>query len=171
LSGVIPTNIPAAPQLVISRPDLPNPYSMEWSLEVQHQLSNNMSVSLGYLGSHSLRLPVELNNDLRPPTATLPDGTSNYQVGVPGVPLAQVLYDPNYAQIFITSPIGNANYNSGLLTFRRNVSHGIGAQVNYTFSRGIDNNVGLSTNSTPEDEYHPELDRSVSSESATHRLI
>ncbi|GBC76803.1 hypothetical protein HRbin08_00271 [bacterium HR08] len=160
LRGIIPSG-PAALFVVISAPDLPNPYAQQWSLEVERQVTPSWAVTIGYSGLRSFKLPLLINHNLRPAVAKLPSGKNDYQ--------AQ-LYDPRFGVTYIGQPFGYSIYHAGTLTVRRMFARHIGLTANYVFSRAIDNGAGNSTFIAPEDPYNTRLDRALSAEHAKHRF-
>jgi hypothetical protein len=159
--GAIPTG-PSPQFVVISAPDLPNPYAQQWSVEIERQLSASWAVTVGYSGLRSFKLPLLINHNLRPAVARLPNGKNDYQGR---------LYDTRFGVTYIGQPIGYSIYHAGTLTVRRAFARHIGLTANYVFSRAIDNGAGNSTFITPEDPYNTRLDRALSAEHATHRFI
>lgn len=159
--GVIPT-APSPQFMVISAPDIPNPYAQQWSLEVERQLSPSWVVTISYSGLRSFKLPLLVNHNLRPAVARLPNGKNDYQGR---------LYDTRFGVTYIGQPIGYSIYHAGTLTVRRVFARHFGITANYVFSRAIDNGAGNSTFIAPEDPYNTRLDRGLSAEHAKHRFI
>ncbi len=162
------TVAPAGPAVSVQNPTLPNPYAEQWGLDIEYRIGPSLTLSVGYSGLRGLRLPVSINRNLRPATASLPNGKSDYQVV--GANAASRLYDPRYAYAYIIDPIGSSFYNGATLTVRKVFArhHSFGA--NFVFSRNIDDFGARSITTAPEDSYNVRGDRSVSSEHAKHRL-
>ena len=102
------------------------PQYQEWNLQVQHQIGNNMSVLGNYFGTHGIYIPIT-------------DGGVNaydpFGVNI-GFPSARLNNGINIANETRTGAISNSNgMNIG---FRRRFSHGIQAQINYTWAHGMD---------------------------------
>jgi len=59
---------PAAASNFFYDPLYQDPYSLQWNLEVQRELARNLTLSAGYVGSHTLRLSVsgDYNTALTP---------------------------------------------------------------------------------------------------------
>jgi len=159
--GVIPTG-PSPQFVVISAPDIPNPYAQQWSLEIERQLSSSWAVTIGYSGLRSFKLPLLINHNLRPAASRLPNGKNDYQGR---------LYDTRFGVTYIGQPIGYSIYHAGTLTVRRAFARHFGLTANYVFSRAIDHGAGNSTFIAPEDPYNTRLDRGLSAEHAKHRVI
>jgi len=72
-------------------------------------------------------------------------------------------YDSDQAQVeFMRTYIGYANYNAGVLTLSKNMSHGLSLSANYTYAKALDdglsnqNNAGFYSNSfNPSVQYGP----------------
>lgn len=167
LRGIVPS-APAALFVVVSAPDLPNPYAQQWSLEIERQVTPSWAVTVGYAGLRSFKLPLLINRNLKPAQATLPTGENDYQAAGPGA--AERLWDPRFGVTYIGQPVGYSIYHAGTLTVRRTFARHFGLVANYVFSRAIDNGAGNSTFIAPEDPYNTRLDRALSAEHAKHRF-
>jgi hypothetical protein len=153
-----------AASLVINRPDPPNPYALQWGVEIQRELWGGVSMEIGYAGVRGLKMPVAINTNLMPAAATLPSGKNDYQF-----PARR--WDPNFSTIYVLSPLGSSIYHGLTLSVRRQWARGIGMVVNYAFSKTIDNNQGPGTFTAPEDPYRLDLDRAVSADDLPHRVV
>jgi hypothetical protein len=100
---------------------------MNWNLTVEHQLSNDLLVRVGYVASKGTHLSynTDVNAPLPSPTATADDEDARrpYQ---------------QYQQITQDASDGNSIYNSLQLGVEKRFSHGVTASANYTWSRSID---------------------------------
>ncbi len=101
-----------------------NPYSMQWNVGVEHQLSVATTISVNYVGSGSRRLDV--------------GGYYNVaQTPGPGDPRLRSLY-PYIAPTFYDRSIGKADYNAFQFTLNKRFTKGLAYQVAYTWSKSID---------------------------------
>jgi hypothetical protein len=100
---------------------------MNWNFTVEHQLTNDLLVRAGYVGSKGTHL--SYNTDVNAPlpsadaTADNEDARRPYQ---------------EYQQITQDASNGNSIYNSLQLGVEKRFSHGVTASANYTWSRSID---------------------------------
>ena len=121
--------------------DFVNPLVHEGELTLERQLPGSMSLSVGYVFSRALHLPVFVDANLAPATTT-----ESYAVLNSSGSLAQTISVPFYTQrlnpqtgIIATGySVVNSWYNGLLVTLRRPLSHGIELLANYTFSKSID---------------------------------
>jgi hypothetical protein len=150
--------------LSISRPDMPNPYAMNWGVEIQREVGAGWVVELNYTGTRALKMPVFIDTNLMPAVAKLPNGKNDYQF-----PTRR--YDPNFSTINILFPIGASIYHGGTVTVRRSFARRVGLVANYTFSKAIDNNQSPGTLFAPEDQHRIDLDRAVSADDLPHRFV
>lgn len=141
--------------------------SQQWNLEIQRQVTNNLALSIGYLGSYSDRLDeTGLWN-----TATTPG---------PGTPAQVNALRPAPwwgGTNFLGTSTGNANYNALEVKLERRFAQGLYALVSYTWSKTIDTGSSgwfAAENGTAsgqlQDYYHPNGSRSVSSYDIPHFL-
>ena len=121
-------------------PDFVNPLVHEGELTLEHALPGSMSVSASYVFSRALRLPMFIDTNLQPATAT-----KNYDItNVSGV-TQSTFSEPFYTtRIDPTGPIltgfsdVNSWYNSMVLTLRRTMSKGLEFTVNYSLAKAVD---------------------------------
>jgi hypothetical protein len=168
-SGTIPTALPSGQQLTIESPNLPNPYARQWGTEIEYQIYPELTIALGYSVLQGVRLPAGINRNLRPATATLPNGLPDYQAV--GTDAAAHLYDSRDAGVYVVQPVGSSLYNAGTVTLRKRLARNYSFALNYVFSKNLDDNSALATTAYPSDPLHIGRDWSVSSESAKHRLV
>ncbi len=164
---IIPSG-PAALFVVVSAPDIPNPYAQQWGLEIEKQLSSTLALTVGYSGLRSFKLPLLINHNLKPAVTKLPSGKNDYQAVGPTA--VDRLWDPRFGVTFIGQPIGFSAYHAGILTLRKSFVQNFGLTVNYVFSKAMDNGAGNSTFIAPEDPYDTRREWALSAEHAKHRL-
>jgi hypothetical protein len=151
-------------------PNRKDPRSQEWNVEIQRQMTRNLALSVGYVGSYSDRLDeTGLFN-----TATTPG---------PGTP-AQVAQRQPFPWItgtpFFGTDRGNANYNALQVKLDHRWANGLQYLVSYTWSKAIDagssgwfaaeNGSGAGGSSSLQNYYDPNGSRSVSSYDIPHFL-
>lgn len=111
-------------------PNQLTPYSQQWNFNIQHGLSGNTVLEIGYSGSRTIHMM--RSRDLNQP---LPDAR-----------IAQGLLSADsqrpykgWSTINHREQSYNANYHGLQLGLNRNFSNGLMFQVAYTFSKTIDN--------------------------------
>jgi hypothetical protein len=122
------------------------PYMMQYNLTLQRDLGAGMILTLGYVGSQGRQLLFA--SDLNPPcwevispgqpcptptraqalnpTFSAPDGTLNPAL------------NPNFGSMEFYRPGANSNYNALEASLNHRFSHGVQAQVSYTYSHSLD---------------------------------
>jgi len=126
-------------------PNFVPPLAHEFDLSVEQSLPGKMSVSVGYVGTRALRLPVFIDSNL---VGQTPHGTRSYNVVNAAGVLQKQLTVPVYLQSdrrnsAITSintgfSIANTWYNSLALTARRPFANGLEILANYTWAKATD---------------------------------
>jgi len=118
----------------------------QWSFSIQKQLASNFVVEAAYVGSHGMDLPFPTNLNQVP--------VQNFGQGQNGRPYPQFQG--------ISGNIYNAisNYNSMQISFQRRFAHGLSFDVNYTWSKFLDeqdsSGWGSRGGEQPwQDAYHP----------------
>jgi hypothetical protein len=99
------------------------PYSMQYNLTIQRQLTASQTVSAGYVGSQSRFGGVSYNYNS--PQILLPPGTNTK-------PYRQF---PDFSSFSQSVGGANGNFNSLQLTYDKRFTHGFAGKVNYTFSK------------------------------------
>ena len=147
----IPAATPVASYNYYYNPRMKDPYSEQWHFEIQKQLPDSSQLTMGYVGSHNLRLSI--GGDYN--TALYPG---------PGSPQARALW-PNDPVSLWDRSIGQSKYDALQIKFERRFSAGFSYLLSYTWSKSLDvassgqfNDEGFSLQ-TP---YDPNASRSVS---------
>lgn len=160
-------------------------YSPQWSLTVQRELSRDIVIEGGYLGT----LGVKLQQNVQP---------NNSQPGAAAVdprrPYAGLIYDtgvvfPSYItlqgvsvpvqQVNIYQMSAQSNYHALFVRFEKRLSQGVSVLSAYTFSKAITNapqyrNAGGangSENSPPQDSYNLRAERGLASFDVRQRWV
>jgi hypothetical protein len=141
--------------------DHATPYTVQYVLNVQRQLSANWAVEVGYLGSQSRHLY----------------GFQNINQALPG-PLNSINSRRPFANFGVLSFVNDvfkASYNSGSVKLTRRFSKGFSLTTNYTFAKSIDNASGTRTQGLdtlfPQDSSCLECERGLSSFDVRHRWV
>ncbi len=93
------------------QPNMNLPWSQEFNVSLQQALGNDQSFTISYVGAVEKRLEEA-------------EATDNP--------------NPNYAEAWLVDETGTANYNALQAVFQRQLSHGLQALVDYTWSHAID---------------------------------
>ena len=153
---------PGAPGRVIFNlaPDYKNNYTIQASLSVARQLSNTLSLELGYQMYKGVHVQLDQETNFR-------------ETGV-----IDPIYGPRYTAINPTitqsntySSIGNSIYHGMTVSLTKRYSSNFQAQVNYTFSKAIDDNTDFNSqfaSFTPTRLY---LERGLSAYNVPHNFV
>ena len=118
-----PVAITAVPQGKLNAP-----YDMQWSLGIEHQIGNTASVRAEYVGTRALNQPYLTQ-------------VNGYQTVCQGCfapyPFLQPA-DPRFGAVTQFSTGASSHYNGLQLNANKRLGHGLQGQINYTFSRCID---------------------------------
>lgn len=156
LSYPLPSNVDqvAIAQPVLSRyafdPNIRDNYSVQWSLNVQHQILKSTALMIGYVGNRGLKIPQTRQLNLYVPelgrrsNATL--GTINYYKG---------------ADMSV--------YHGLQTTLRRRLSQGLTFEAHYTYSKTLLNGCSKPTDNVQNFD-NLRADRAVSNINFTHVL-
>jgi len=112
-------------------------YKLQWNLNIQRQLMNNLTLMAGYVGAKGVHLPDGSDDsDMIPPSLvkTAPDGNLLFPSTRPYQRI-----NPFYSQIQATRWDGYSVYHSLQVNLSERLSHGFTAQAVYAYSKSIDN--------------------------------
>ena len=113
-----------------NNPNYKDPYSQQWHLEIQRELTPTSMVSIAYVGSKNGRLPYAgFANAARQAS---PNGT-------PASVIDSLRFMPWVSAGFTyTTNTGYSNYNALESKFQRRLSKGLSTLISYTWSKSID---------------------------------
>jgi hypothetical protein len=121
----------------------------QWNLSIQQQIANNTTFQVGYVGQRTTHLMVPewlSQGDLQSNgTVTYPLIGGQNPVGtvINGVTTTAVTYGPNgFGNVKDTASVGNMNYNALQVVLQKRYSHGLEAQVSYSFQKCMTNDDG-----------------------------
>jgi hypothetical protein len=165
-TGVFPAPTLPVKQLGIGKIDnarIRTPYSTQGSLQLELNLGGDAALSVGYLVVKGTRLPKLIGNLNALPTGALaPNGT----------PLLAGRRDPLVFDVFFESAdVGNSIYHGGFLTLGKRFSKHYGFDLNYTFSKTIDDGHGFGFGDVPQNVYDMRSERALSQQHVAHRFI
>jgi hypothetical protein len=167
------------------------PKTLNWSLNVQHELYRGGVLEARYLGTRGLFLPaqIRLNSQsafdagLKPLPTYLDSSQVPATVATPATTLADFdAFNPQpLSQYGFLSnmtehlPLGSSTYHGGALTFSQSMRHGLTLRANYTYAHAIDNSTAelFSSYLNPrraEDGYNLAAERGNSALDVRHKL-
>jgi hypothetical protein len=113
------------------QPDPSRSYVMQWNVNVQREVANDLAVMIGYAGSHGVHLPFFINDFNMVLPAATPAGW--VWPSTPGTRL-----NPAVGQIAGTLWNGSSVYHAVQAQITRRFHHGMQAGASYTFAKSID---------------------------------
>jgi hypothetical protein len=142
------------------QPDLKMPTLISWSFRVQHEVSPNTVLSVGYVGSHGYHEIVGIDANEPFPTIcpaspcpatypkTFPGALANAPIpaGTYYIPAKTPKANPKLANTWTWFSQGISNYNALQVDVNHRFSHGVSFRGAYTWSRALDD--GDSLNAT-----------------------
>ena len=141
------------------QPDMKTPTLISWSLRVQQEIASDMSITLGYVGSHGYHELIGIDGNqpfpvicpASPCPATYP---STFPAPLAGSPVPAGTYyvptnvraNPAIANTWTWFSLGTSNYHALQVDANRRFSHGFSLRGVYTWSKALDD--GDSLNAT-----------------------
>jgi Carboxypeptidase regulatory-like domain/TonB dependent receptor/TonB-dependent Receptor Plug Domain len=118
------------------------PHMYQWNLNIQRQLFQSTTLTVGYVGSRGLNLYAA--RDINPVMPKIVDGVAVF--GVPRGATAGIVgnarLNPTAAALSSEAPVADSNYHSLQLGVSRRFSEGLQSQLSYTWSKCMDNASG-----------------------------
>ena len=109
-------------------------YKTQWAvlsnIQIEHGLTDDIGVSLGYINSVGRNLPVLIDSNLTAGGTSLADGRPIY---------SSVRPNAQFNAIDVTRSIGRGSYNAVTATFNKRMRNGWQMQANYTLAKSEDN--------------------------------
>jgi len=147
--------------------------SQQYNLTIQHQLANNTTFQIGYVGQHGTHLMVpewlsqaELGTGTDTCSVTIAKVTTTENCAHPylGGMNSDGTFGPNHlGAVKLTNSNGNMKYNALQAVLQKRYSHGLETQVSYTYEKCMTDNSGYfgtwssTTQTTPASPYFQNL--------------
>jgi hypothetical protein len=152
---ILPGNSPlfsASPDISLVSPQFRVPYILQASLQIEREISESTTVSIGTMWNHAVHMLAGSAYDLN---LNPLQGTTTYVVCPPGATtapcsgqtitlpnmdnglLTEGRINPNLGEINELVSPGQNNYNSFFAQLQRRMSQGLSLQVSYTFAKSI----------------------------------
>lgn len=137
----------------INYPKNKNPYTQQWTLDMQYALTQRLLLDLGYVGSHALHLPGYWYFNSAPMPSGSYDSCNYYRSKAEAQQDNDTacLNDANFSPVDVRKPYANlsatsyananifrSNYNSMQVKLTQRYSQGLQYSANYTWSRSLD---------------------------------
>ena len=120
--------------IVTMDPDFSTQYTILSNVQLERALTDDFSVSVGYVNSLGRNMPVLVDTNLVPTGQTLADGRPIFSTAVTSATRVNQTF--NHVDTF--QSIGKGTYNALTVTVNKRMSHGIQAQASYTLAKGED---------------------------------
>ena len=144
--------------LMAVSPHLGTPYIVNYNLNVQHTITSNLSLEVGYVGNHGDNL-----QNMRDINQCIPNPNGNcvrpYSAKFPY--LAYINYTDNFSR---------SNYNSLQATLTKRLSHGLNFTAGYTYGHGLDNGSLNFQGNVPQNSMNPNAEYASSDFDIRHRF-
>ena len=141
--------------LTVINPNLKTPYMLSWNFGIQHAFSSNLSLEVGYVGTHGDNLSGFIDvNQIDPVTGNRPYATQF----------------PYLRFITQTTTDARSNYHSLQTTLTKRLSHGLNFTAGYTYGHGLDNGSLNRFGNLPQDSRNPAAEYGNSDTDLRHRL-
>jgi hypothetical protein len=115
----------------------------QWNLTIQHQFGSNTTLQVGYVGqvAYHLMVPFSYGQLVAEPSSSCgtPPCTAPSPFFVNNEALANTIGDANVSG---TQSNGRMMYNALQAVLQKTLSHGLEAQVSYTYAKCMSNNTG-----------------------------
>jgi hypothetical protein len=138
-----PGALPPPAQLVgVDYNTTQSPHMYQWNFNIQRQLFEATTLTVGYVGSRGLHLYAA--RDINPVEPTEVNGEQVFGVprgATPGI-ISNPRLNPKGAALSSEAPVGDSSYNSLQVGVNRRFAHGLQSQLSYTWSKCMDDASG-----------------------------
>ncbi len=117
------------------------PRYQEYSLQIEQQLDDKSSMTLGYVGNHGLNIPI----------TNYPNAFSASSAGLPIGGLSATPFSNNFASVAEVYSGAVSNYNGLTASYQRRMTYGFTVQASYTWSHSLDE---VSNDGSPNTPYN-----------------
>ncbi len=135
-------------------PSFVNPLVHEYDVAYERRLPGDFALTLNYVGSRGLHLPIVYDVNLPPPDQTAvyliydTTGTAVGQFSVPFFSGTPSRPRPNLGPVLMAKSIVNSWYNGLVVRLRRQIASGFSFDMNFTWSKAIDDGQVAGNNGT-----------------------
>ncbi|MBX7169410.1 MAG: TonB-dependent receptor [Pyrinomonadaceae bacterium] len=114
--------------------DFESMYAMHFNAQFEQALTQDLSVTVGYIHSGGRHIPIYRNINRINPQTTLADGRPIFSNTVN----ATTRRDTRFNNILMAESVGNSEYQAMTLQFNKRLSKGYQFSINYTLSKSED---------------------------------
>src|SRR6266849_3052167 len=153
-------------------PNLKTPYIVNYNLDVQHVITNNLALEVGYVGNHGDNLTGINNiNQCAPTSNPAPSACVRpYGPGGSACVANAASCFPYLKFINRQSNQAYSNYNSLQATLTKRLSHGLNFVAGYTYGHGLDNGSLSRSGFLPQNSNNPNAEYASGDFDIRHRL-
>jgi Carboxypeptidase regulatory-like domain len=161
--GTVSCTVDSQCNLFAVNPNLKTPFVVTYSLNIQHTITSNLSLEVGYVGTHGDNLLAirDINQCVPNPDPSVCDS---------GISRPFNAKFPYLQYIELTSNYDRSNYNSLQATLTKRVSHGLNFTAGYTYGHGLDNGSLNFNGQNPQDSRNTNAEYASSDFDIRHRL-
>jgi hypothetical protein len=178
-------------------PNYRPPYSQQASLGIEREITPGFSISVSFIYSHTLHLPVAIDTNLLPTTpmstVTLANGKSvsyrNWNLvpatdplgGAEGLPCAATAANPNQPFACFVNPLitqnnqytsaSSALYEGGIIEVHKRFNNNFSFFGNYTYSKAFDTGTDFNTDFGPQDPTDLNAERALSEFDERNKVV
>ena len=125
--------LPSPASIIALTPNFRNPYTINTSVQITRQLTQNDALTVGYVRTSARDLTYQRNMNLIDPTSYLADGRPVYSSAVN----ASTRLYPQFNSITLQDTGASMNYNAMIVNYSHRFSAGYLVSASYTWSHSI----------------------------------
>jgi hypothetical protein len=141
IAASLPAGVPfSAPNYYLTEQNFKSPRYLEWSLQLQQQITSTDAIILSYVGNHGYDLMINnpnANAQFAGSLYSLPDATTgNPYPGFTYLPTNSA--DPRFAEVQKINDNAKSGYNGLMVEYKHIDRRGVTADISYTYSHALD---------------------------------
>ena len=133
-------------------PNFLNPFTHSYDLAVEQQLPLHSTLSIGYVGTRGMRLPIFVDTNVDPVNGVISDRPYYYSNAGSVTPIVVPIYTKRLTtatgSILTGESDVNSWYNSMAVSVRKPISYGVEVLANYTWAKTMDGGQSGAPNGT-----------------------
>ena len=151
--------------------DYPNPYAQQASFEVQREFAGGVTAAVGYVFVRGVHLTTSRDDNLLPAPINPAKGIADWGATSDNPTGTKYFKDPLLYQLNVYEATANSWFHGLMLEVGKRFSRNVSFNMNYTFSKSIDESTDYNSDFQPNDQMCRSCERALSSFDQRHKLV
>jgi hypothetical protein len=149
----------------------PNPYAQQGSFEIQRDLGGGVTAGIGYVYVRGVHLTTSRDDNLLPAPINPAKGIADWGVTADNPSGTKYFKDPLLYQLNMYEATANSWFHGLMVEAAKRFSRNMTVNVNYTFSKSLDESTDYNSDFQPNDQLCRSCERALSSFDQRHKVV